>query len=635
MLPDVHQILKQYWGFDAFRPLQEDIVNHVLAGKDTLALLPTGGGKSICFQVPALALDGICLVVSPLIALMKDQVENLNKRGIAAMHIASTLKREEVENAMQAAVNKKIKFLYLSPERLQSAKFIDYLKYIPVTLIAVDEAHCISQWGYDFRPSYLKIADLRPLFPKVPIIALTATATPEVVKDIAENLQFSDHQLFQKSFERSNLHYIVQWEENKVKRLLNILKNVPGTSVVYVRNRKRTQELAEILRKNQIEAWPYHAGLDSMTRQLRQKRWVENKLRVMVCTNAFGMGIDKPDVRSVIHMDIPDSVEAYFQEAGRAGRDEKLSYAVLLVDQQDVSESLYKLESRLPEFDLVKAVYNWLGNYFNIAVGSGEGVSYNFQMLDFCKQFQVNPVHCHSAIGFIEKEGLIQYVDNNYSPSRILITADREAFYQFELNNPKIEKLIKVLLRSYTGLFQDFVAINLKDIATRLNSDEQSIDKALVYMRNSGVIHYFPQNNLPQLYFPIARQHPDRLPLSRKKYEWLCENIKARMKAMIGFIEDEKTCRSVHLLAYFGEKKAEKCGVCDVCLTEKKKSKLNTHLSNKSKELLNLLNEKPHDLDEMMNVMKISIDDLQDLLHFLEDSHQIISQPDQTWKLKI
>lgn len=635
MLPDVHQILKQYWGFDAFRPLQEDIVNHIVAGNDTLALLPTGGGKSICFQVPALVLDGICLVISPLIALMKDQVENLNKRGIAAMHIASTLKREEVENAMQAAVNKKIKFLYLSPERLQSAKFIDYLKYIPVSLIAVDEAHCISQWGYDFRPSYLKIAELRPLFPTVPIIALTATATPEVVKDIAENLQFKNHQVFQKSFHRSNLHYIVQWEENKTKRLLNILNNVPGTSVVYVRNRKRTQELADLLRKNGIEAWPYHAGLDNITRQLRQKRWIDNNLRVMVCTNAFGMGIDKPDVRTVIHMDIPDSVEAYFQEAGRAGRDEKLSYAVLLVDQQDVSESLYKLESRLPDFDLVKAIYNWLGNYLNIAVGSGEGVAYNFMLLDFCKQFQINPVHCHAAIGFIEKEGLIQYVDNNYSPSKIQIIADRDAFYQFELHNPKIEKLIKVLLRSYTGLFQEFVTINLKDIAARLNSDEPSIDKALVYMRNSGVIHYFPENNLPQLYFPIARQHPDRLPMSRKKYEWLSETIKKRLKAMINFVEDQKTCRSMQLLAYFGEQKSEKCGVCDVCLKEKKSSKLNQSLASKSEKLIGILREKPSDLEALMASMKISIEDLQVLLHFLEDSHQIEMLPNQLWKVKI
>ena len=635
MLPDIHQILKQYWGFDKFRPLQEDIVNHVLAGKDTLALLPTGGGKSICFQIPALALDGICLVVSPLIALMKDQVENLNKRGIAAMHIASTLKREEVENAMQAAVNQKIKFLYLSPERLQSAKFIDYLKYIPVSLIAVDEAHCISQWGYDFRPSYLKIAEIRPLFPQVPIIALTATATPEVVIDIAENLRFTNHQLFQKSFQRSNLHYIVQWEENKTKRLLNILKNVQGTSVVYVRNRKKTQELADLLRKHDIEAWPYHAGLDNITRQLRQKRWIDNKLRVMVCTNAFGMGIDKPDVRTVIHMDIPDSVEAYFQEAGRAGRDEKLSYAVLLVDQQDISESLYKLEGRLPDFDLVKAIYNWLGNYFNIAVASGEGVAYNFMLLDFCKQFQINPVQCHAAIGFIEKEGLIQYIDNNYSPCRIQIISDREAFYQFELHNPKIEKLIKVLLRSYSGLFQDFVVINLKEIALRLESDEQSVEKALVYMRNSGVIHYFPQNNLPQLFFPVARQHPDRLPLSRKKYEWLCENIKTRLQAMIDFVEDDKTCRSVHLLSYFGEKKVEKCGVCDVCLTEKKHLKLNKQMVEKSTELLKLLHEKPRDLDELMACMKISIDDMQALLHFLEDSHQIEMSLNQLWKVRI
>lgn len=631
---DIHSILKQYWGFDAFRPLQEDIIQNVLKGNDTIALLPTGGGKSICFQVPALALDGVCLVISPLIALMKDQVENLRKKGITAAHIASTLKREEAEWALQQVVDGKIKFLYLSPERLLSPRFTERLKYMPVSLIAVDEAHCISQWGHDFRPSYLRIAEIRSLFPSVPIMALTATATPDVVEDMALNLQMKNHTVFQKSFKRSNLHYIIQHEEDKHNRLLKILNRIPGTSVVYVRNRKRTVEIADFLRKNKIEAWPYHAGLDNITRQLRQQRWIENKVRVIVCTNAFGMGIDKPDVRTVVHLDIPESIEAYFQEAGRAGRDEKTAYAVLLADNEDLQQSEQNLENKLPDFDMVKAIYNWIGNYLQIAVGSGEGNSFNFDLLDFCKQFQVNPIQAHSALRFIEKEGLIQFIENNFAPARMMVTIDKEEFYFFELKNPSLEKLIKTLLRSYGGLFSEFVPIDLKELANRLKSTPEMIDKALVYMRNLKVINYFPQNNLPQVFYPIARQHPDRLPLSRKKYESLCKSIVARQKAMLDLVKNTNECRSVQMLSYFGEKTSDKCGVCDVCIAEKQRENSNERQTKIIGSILSLLQKSDLTFEEITSSTVYTSEEIAEALNQLCEINRIIKTATGGWSLK-
>jgi len=610
------EILKQYWGFDQFRELQEDIVLSVLAGNDTLALLPTGGGKSICFQVPAMCLGKLCIVISPLIALMKDQVENLQKKGIRAGMIASTMQQLEVEILLDHAINKELQFLYVSPERLTTERFKVFLNSCDVGLIAVDEAHCISQWGYDFRPSYLEIAEIRKIKPGVSIVALTATATPEVCDDIEKKLLFKNSKRFKKSFSRSNLAYIVRETENKNGQALNILKKIEGCSVVYVRNRKRTREFSEWLNKQGIIASYYHGGLDGNTRSLRQQMWIEDKVRVMVCTNAFGMGIDKPNVRTVIHLEPSDSLEAYFQEAGRAGRDEKKSWAVLLTDAADKEELEVRFNDQFPGFDLIKSIYNLIGNYLQIPVNAGEMQYYDFDLIEFTKRYQLKPNICLNAIKFIEKEGLFTFIENNYSPSKIIFIVNKEVIYQFEFQHPQYESFIKTILRSYGGTFHDFVPIKESEIAERSGIHIKEVIERLNYLDSNGIISYKPFKDKTQIFFNIGRQHPDRLPLSIKNFELKKQNARLRHEKMMQYISNNKVCRSIQLVSYFGEENPVKCGKCDVCLAENSSIKsLNKNIEKFILNELEITNLNIQKLLEKINVEeKISLEIIKNMI---------------------
>ena len=569
-LMEIHQILKQYWGYDVFRPLQEDIINSALEGNDTLALLPTGGGKSLCFQVPALAKEGICLVVSPLIALMKDQVENLQKKGIKAITVNSSMHKREIDIALDNCVYGDFKFLYLSPERLETDIFKERVKKMNVNLIAVDEAHCISQWGYDFRPSYLKINELREILPNVPVIALTATATKKVVDDIQAKLKFKKPNVLQKSFERKNLAYVVIKEEDKIKRLLAIVNKVKGSGIVYVRNRKKTQETANELRKNKIPADFYHAGLDPKTRSIKQENWINNKSRVMVATNAFGMGIDKPDVRFVVHLDLPDSPEAYFQEAGRGGRDEKKAYAVLLYNDADKTNLEQNVLSSFPTINEIKKVYDALGNYFSLAVGSGEGVPFEFDISDFSTKYNLTAVTVYSALKFLEKENYIASTENFNRAASLNILVSNEELYKFRVANILHDEFLKVLLRSYGGLFEGYVNINENDIAKRTGKSREEVIKELHLLQNLNLISYFPQNNLPQITFTQPRFASKDVRLSKENYELIKRQAVARIHAVIKYVSDNHICRSKALLRYFGETDTGSCGICDVCLERNK-----------------------------------------------------------------
>ncbi|HOY49715.1 MAG TPA: ATP-dependent DNA helicase RecQ [Flavobacteriales bacterium] len=567
------EILERFWGFNTFRPLQEEIVQSVIDGHDTLALLPTGGGKSICFQVPALCLEKLCIVISPLIALMKDQVENLEKKGIQAGMISSSMKALEIDMLIDRCQSGQMQFLYVSPERLKSERFREVLPNLNIGMIAVDEAHCISQWGYDFRPSYTEIAQIRELLPDIPIIALTATATPEVCDDIEKQLQFKNSKRFKKSFTRSNLAYIVRFTEDKTTQLLRILQHVSGSSVVYVRNRKRCKEISEMLLQAGISASYYHAGLDGATRNYRQLQWIEGRVRVMVCTNAFGMGIDKPDVRSVIHLEMPDSPEAYFQEAGRAGRDGEKAFAVLLSDEGDERDFEDRFNYAFPGFDTIKAMYNWLGNYLQLPVGSGQDQTFAFDLGLFAKRYKHHPVECYSALRFLEREGLISLQENFYQPSRIFIPVNQQEIYYFEFQNPTYEAVLKTLLRSYGGLFQEYVQIREQELAERIQVPIARLIEMLNYLDKSGMISYYPAINESQIYFTLARQHPDRIPISLKRYEERRTAALTRMQAMMRYVKETQTCRSKYLVDYFGEIDALRCGQCDVCLEQAKAGK--------------------------------------------------------------
>lgn len=608
-MKDANEILLKYWKYKDFRPLQKDIIQAVLAGHDTLALLPTGGGKSICFQVPGLCLESLTLVISPLIALMRDQVEQLQQRGIQAEMIASTMQDLEVDRAYSKALAGELSFLYISPERLKSESFIQNLSQLKVGLLAVDEAHCISQWGYDFRPAYLEIASFRKLFPEVPIIALTATATPDVVEDICEKLHFKNEERFQKSFLRENLSYVVRNSEDKHGQLLRILQRVHGTSVVYVRNRKRCKDIAAFLLHHGIQASYYHAGLDATSRELRQLQWIRNEIRVIVCTNAFGMGIDKPDVRTVIHMDLPDTPEAYFQEAGRAGRDEKKAWAVLLNDPADEDEAKERFQNQWPGFDTIKAVYNWLGNFLQIPVGAGEGQSYPFNVSDFTSRYKIHPVECIQALKFIESEGLISFQENTFTPSKLMMKGSREDIYDFELKNPLFESLIKTILRSYGGAFNDLINIKENDLAKRLGNQPDEVRASLNRLHKLELIHYLPSNDKPRIYFVEGRQHPERISLSMRAWEKRKADALLRFEKILEYLELKDGCRSVFLAQYFGENDAKNCHVCDLCLAaesvntgekkliirlkdliqnnELKTEEILTHVKGESKDILN------------------------------------------------
>lgn len=565
-MADYLKILKQYWGYDHFRGIQEDIIRSVGEGKDTLGLMPTGGGKSITFQVPALAQEGLCLVITPLIALMKDQVRNLRERGIKATAVYSGMTREEILIALENCIFGNYKFLYISPERLGTEIFQIKLRSMHVSLITVDESHCISQWGYDFRPAYLKIADIRQLLPGIPVIALTATATPEVVKDIQERLQFRRENVFRMSFERKNLAYIVRHTEDKEGEMLHILQRVNGSSIVYTRNRKKTKEIAQLLNRNHITATFYHAGLSDETKDLRQKSWLKGEYRVMVATNAFGMGIDKPDVRLVIHADVPDSPEAYFQEAGRAGRDGMKAYAVLLFCPRDKITLKQRISDTFPEKDYIRKVYEDINFYYQMAMGDGLGCTFAFNLDEFCHNFKHFPVQTDSALKILTRAGYLEYTDEQDNASRIMFTLTKEELYRIHEQNADTEKLIRILLRTYTGLFTDYAYINEELLSKRSGLSRPQIYETLLFLTRQHILHYIPGKKTPYIIYTRERQETDRIYLSKEVYEERKESYRRRIEAMIEYAESENNCRSRMLLHYFGEKNEHNCGQCDVCL---------------------------------------------------------------------
>ena len=573
-MQDIHHILKTYWGYQQFRPLQEEIIRSVLAGQDTLALLPTGGGKSVCFQVPAIAKEGLCLVITPLIALMKDQVSQLNKRGIAAVAVYSGMNRREIDIALDNCVYGNIKFLYLSPERLLTELFQERVKRMKVNLIAVDEAHCISQWGYDFRPPYLQLAKLREALPTIPVIALTATATAQVKQDIQEKLAFPKPNVFQKSFARANLSYSCLDTEDKTNRLLEILQRMPGQSIVYVRSRRQTAEIAKLLQSRHISAVAYHAGLKFEERNAVQQSWIENKARVIVATNAFGMGIDKPDVRLVVHLDLPESLEAYYQEAGRAGRDELYAYAVVLNGPNDVAELQRRVEEAHPSVALIRRVYQCLANYYQLAVGSGLMSSFDFDLAAFSKNYKLQPLEVHHTIKRLEAEEYLQLNEGYYMPSRLNLLLDNVVLYEFQLANPDYDRLIRMILRLYGGeAFTNYVKLSERRLAQQLNLPEQELRRKLEYLHKLNVIAYEPQHDSPQLVFTRPREDAASLPLDTKRLAALRERAVHQAKEMGRYVTTSTRCRTQLLLEYFGEVNDTRCRICDYCLVERKKER--------------------------------------------------------------
>jgi len=561
-------ILRQYWGYDQFRSLQGDIIRSIASGNDTLGLMPTGGGKSLTFQVPTMAMDGMCLVVTPLIALMKDQVENLKKRGIAAAAIYSGMSYDKILLTLDNSVFGAYKFLYISPERLATPVFIEKMKQATVCMIAVDESHCISQWGYDFRPSYLRIAAIRELLPEVPVLALTATATPEVVEDIQNQLLFKKPNVFKKSFNRSNLAYVVRTVENKDENLLKILHNVPGTSVVYVRNRKRTKEIADFLNQNGISAENFHAGLKNDTKDAKQSRWMSGETRVIVSTNAFGMGIDKAEVRTVVHMDLPDSLEAYFQEAGRAGRDEQKAYAVLLYNNGDAVKMRKRVSDTFPGKEMVLKVYEALGNYFQLGVGSGLDKVFAFDIGDFCTKFRLPILISYNCLKILQQAGYIELTDEQDSSSRVFFTVGKDELYKLK-NNREQDSLIHILLRSYTGLFTDPASIDEDTIAKRLDWTRKKVYDQLVDLAKERIIQYIPRKKTPFLTFIREREATNRVILGKEAYDDRRDRYISRVKNVLDYAQEENLCRCQQLLTYFGENDSKKCGCCDTCLKKK------------------------------------------------------------------
>lgn len=623
-------ILKEYWGYDNFRPLQGDIIQSIASGRDTLGLMPTGGGKSLTFQVPALAMQGVCIVVTPLIALMKDQVENLKKRDISAAAIYSGMTNAEIMTTLDNCVFEAFKFLYVSPERLSTAIFLEKIKQAKVCMIAVDESHCISQWGYDFRPSYLRIADIRVVLPGVPVLALTATATPEVVDDIQEKLHFKQKNLFQKSFQRKNLAYVVRTTENKDEYLLKILTNVPGTSVVYVRNRKKTKEVAEFLIQNGISAEHFHAGLKNDTKDERQSRWKSGETRVIVSTNAFGMGIDKAEVRTVVHLDLPDSLEAYFQEAGRAGRDEKKAYAIILYNNGDAVKMRKRVSDSFPGKEMVIKVYDALCNYLEIGVGSGLDRVFAFDIADFCAKFHLPILITYNCLKILQQAGYIELTDEQDNSSRVLFTIPKDEMYKTK-QTPEQDKLVHILLRSYTGLFTDYAYVNEDLIAKRLDWKRDDVYNQLVGLAKEQIIQYIPRKKTPFLTFTLERQATEHLVLGKEAYDDRRERYITRVKSVLDYAKEENICRSQVLLSYFGEKSTEPCGQCDLCL-KNKENRINQEDFNEIiKNIKAILNDKELTMNQLLKLLNYKEEKSLFVIRFLLDNEQII----QTNSLKL
>jgi len=619
---DVYQeILKKYWGYDAFRPLQLDIIRSVAAGRDTLGLMPTGGGKSLTFQVPALAMEGLCLVVTPLVALMKDQVEHLRAMGIRAACIHSGLSQGEIIETFDNCLYGDYKFLYISPERLGTRLFQERLASYRISLLVVDEAHCISQWGYDFRPSYLQIARIRELLPEVPVLAVTATATPQVVTDIQQQLHFREPNVFQVSFERKNLAYVVRQTEDKDSQLLGWLENVPGTAIVYVRMRSRTREIASFLKKNGLSADYYHAGLSQETRNERQQAWKSGRTRIIVSTNAFGMGIDKADVRLVLHYDLPDSPEAYFQEAGRAGRDGKKAYAVLLFHKSDATQLKRRISDTFPDKKYIRKVYDSLCYYYELPAGAGEGLSRIFDLTDFCTRFHLNANQAFGALKVLQQAGYLEYTDEQDAHSRLCITMDRDELYQLEVDELG-DELLQMLLRSYSGLFADFVPIDEAVLAGHLGCSREQVYHGLKKLVSYGVLQYIPRRTSPLLTFTQDRVEGKDLHLSPEVYELRRRRFEERIMAMVEYASDNSVCRSRRLMHYFGQQKAGNCGQCDVCL--RKQGRLRHYeVEDISAAILGALQDRPLSLEDLIDTLGGDKDKTIEVLRFMCEQHRL------------
>ena len=596
----ISHLLKKYWGYDDFRGVQHDIIESIGAGHDTLGLMPTGGGKSITFQVPALAMEGVCIVITPLIALMKDQVHNLRRHGIRAAAIYSGMEHNQILTTLDNAVFGAVKLLYVSPERLSSDIFRTKLRHMNVSFITVDEAHCISQWGYDFRPSYLHIADIRHDLPGVPVLALTATATPAVVDDIQQRLEFSEKRVFRMSFERSNLAYVVRQAADKCDELIHILNNIKGSAIVYVRSRRRTKEIADLLTQSDISATYYHAGLDSAEKDSRQQAWQHAKTRVIVATNAFGMGIDKPDVRSVIHIDCPDSIEAYFQEAGRAGRDGQKAYAVLLYNDNDKRKLLKRIADTFPEKDYIRSVYDHLSYYYQVATGDGYNVTFEFSIDDFCHKFHHFPVQVHSALKILSRAGYIDYIEEQEAQARVHFMLSRDQLYRLDHLEPDEELIITTLLRNYGGLFTDYCYIDEAFVAKECALTKQQVYQTLKHLAAIRIIQFIPQKQIPHVRYMQRREDSEHLMFPAAVYDDLRYRYSERIHAIISYVETADQCRSRQLLRYFGETDSHDCGQCDVCLSDSKTLTGDDARKEACRQILALLNDaKPHHITQL------------------------------------
>ena len=634
------EILKQYWGYDDFRGIQQEIIESIGSGHDTLGLMPTGGGKSITFQVPALAQEGTCIVITPLIALMKDQVDNLRRRGIRAAAIYSGLTREEIVTTLENCIFGDIRILYVSPERLSSDLFQTKLRHMHVSFITVDEAHCISQWGYDFRPSYLEIAKIRKLAPHAPVLALTATATPAVVQDIQEKLASSaslsnetspassaspaSFKIFRMSFERTNLAYVVRKAHDKREQLLHILNSMKGTAIVYARSRKRTKEFADLLNEAGITATFYHAGLDSVVKDERQRDWQRDKVRVMVATNAFGMGIDKPDVRLVIHMDCPDSIEAYFQEAGRAGRDGRKAYAVLLYNDADHRKLEKRIADTFPEKAYIKQVYEHLAYYYQIGVGSGYNHTFEFNIDEFCHTYHHFPIQVDSALKILNRAGYIEYTEEQDNQARVMFTVSRNDLYRLENNTPNEDKVITALLRNYGGLFTDYNYIDESFIASQTALQPQQLYLILKSLSQRHILHFIPQKKTPYIRYMQRREDMEHVQLRPEVYEERKAQFSERIHKMIDYATNDDVCRSRQLLDYFGEKSRKDCGQCDVCLSHRAEGLVSEPRLNEAMDsILTLLADgKPHPITELRGI-QLPTDELDAALSYLMKEEHI------------
>ena len=625
-------VLKKYWGYDSFRPLQQDIIESVLDGHDTLGLMPTGGGKSITFQVPTMAMEGLALVVTPIISLMKDQVDRLRSLRIKATYLYAGLTRAEVNRTYEKCLYGNCKFLYVSPERLQSQAFMERLRQMPVKLIVVDEAHCISQWGYDFRPSFLRIAQVRKLFPKAPVLALTATATPVVVEDIQRCLQFKEPNVFSMSFARSNLSYVVRHTEEKVAELIHILRSVPGTAIVYVRSRQRTKQISDELNRAGIHADFYHAGLYVEDKEDKQNKWTSDECRVMVATNAFGMGIDKPDVRLVVHVDVPNSLEEYYQEAGRAGRDGKRSYAVLLVKHTDKAVLHRNVTEAFPDKDYIRSVYERVGNFLGVSLGEGYQQMLDFNFNLFCRTFDLPVLPTHNALKILTQAGYIEFVEEIETQSRVMILARKEELYDLETNTPGADRVLQAILRLYTGLFADYVFINEDVIAFRTGLDQETIYNSLLELTRMHILHYVPRKRTPYIIYTTSREEPKHVLFPRAVYEDLRQRMADRVDAAINYAYSDEGCRERMLLGYFGERSDDECGNCDLCIDRRKRG--DHEPADVQQGILYMAGQRPRRLEEFVHTLSFPKDEIVSMLSFLVDEGFVEHLDDDTYRTR-